>query len=138
MVVHFLFLFVNVSKLIVSTYNIYLVSMVYCIQCFYPQYLYIFLSFDLSTVFIYLLCLSVYRSFSLYSTVYPCKVSIFQQCLSMESTAPIYLQCIAVCSPCVSTVSIFFTVPNYCVWLYTMNMYMQCLSIYSTVHCLFT
>ena len=90
-------------------------SMVYCIQCFYPQYLYIFLSFDLSTVFIYLLCLSVYRSFSLYSTVYPCKVSIFQQCLSMESTAPIYLQCIAVCSPCVSTVSIFFTVPNYCV-----------------------
>ena len=102
-----------VSKLIVSTYNMYLVSMVYCIQCFYPQYLYIFLSFDLSTVFIYLLCLSVYRSFSLYSTVYPCKVSIFQQCLSMESTAPIYLQCIAVCSPCLSTVPIFFTVPNY-------------------------
>ena len=113
-------------------------SMVYCIQCFYPQYgISKFFSLLIYQQFSSIFCvyLSTDRS---HCTVYPCKVSIFLQCLSMESTDPIYLQCIAVCSPCVSTVSIFFTVPNYCVWLYTMNMYMQCLSIYSTVHCLFT
>ena len=106
-----------VSKLIVSTYNMYLVSMVYCIVYRYIVSIHsisIFFSLLIYQQFSSIFCvyLSTDRS---HCTVYPCKVSIFLQCLSMESTDPIYLQCIAVCSPCVSTVSIFFTVPNYCV-----------------------
>ena len=102
-----------VSKLIVSTYNMYLVYTVwFTVYSVSIHSISIFFSLLIYQQFSSIFCvyLSTDRS---HCTVYPCKVSIFQQCLSMESTAPNYLQCIAVCSPCLSTVPIFFTVPNY-------------------------
>ena len=129
-----------ISKLICTTvciylqYNIYLWCTVQS-QCFYPQYLYIFLSIYLSTVFIYLLCLSVYRSFLLYSvsTVSNVQYLFFYSVhLSILHTAPFYLQCKAIFSALLSKdaflsflLCILLCLNIYTAYMYTLTFYLH-------------
>ena len=71
-------------------------SMVSCIV-FYPQYLYIFLSIDLSVnnVKKYIFCVNLYTDLS-HCTVYPSIYSVYLSKVVIYYSAPIYLQYISI------------------------------------------
>ena len=105
-------------------------SMVYCTVTVFLSTVSIYFSLYLSTGFIYLLSLSVYRSFLFYtaSTVF-----IFLQCSFIYSTAPIYLLCKAIFSallskdaflPFLLCITVLLCLSIYTEYMYTVPFYL--------------